>query len=261
MRVVHRRAITARGIVASLSWMMSSTMPSRAGVPQGIEARCLEETAVPGAYINPCMQDPSRVFEWPTTGRITIEQGAVGPGSTGAAVWTAGNSLSAFLATEGGAMVRGRRCIELGCGTGLCGIVAARLGATEVLLTDGNTLVCERARANVERNVQPSTACSVRLLTWSETVDTDLQGKFDVVLASDVLYQASAWRPLTLCAKELLRPGGSLLLAEAGHELTPAAASVTGFRACAEGAGLVVEEELEADSLGATLLLRARAVR
>ena len=79
----------------------------------------------------------------------------------------------------------------------------------------------------------------------------------DVVLTSDVLYQSAAWRPLATCVRELLRPKeGTLLLAEAGHEATPAESSVAGFQACAEGAGLRFDG-VERLGYGETLLVRA----
>ena len=54
----------------------------------------------------------------------------------------------------------------------------------------------------------------------------------------------------------LLRPGGELLLAEAGHELTPATATLPGFRAVAESSGLRWNGVEELGD-GQTLLVRA----
>ncbi len=44
------------------------------------------------------------------------------------------------------------RVQDLGCGTGLLGIAAARLGAAQVLALDENTLACQVARHNAIRN-------------------------------------------------------------------------------------------------------------
>lgn len=55
-----------------------------------------------------------------------------GPGCGGIA-WPAGQVLSNYLVHHG--PLQGRRILELGSGTGLVGLVAARLGA-EVIITD-----------------------------------------------------------------------------------------------------------------------------
>ena len=232
--------------------------------------RCAKEIAIQGAYVSECMRDPTRQFEWPNAGKLTIEQGSVGPGSTGAAVWQAGSVLSRHLVANP-SLVEGRKVIELGCGTGLCGMVAARLGASTVLLTDGVDPVLERAARNVERNglVEGSRGGSrsgvrTRKLLWGELpLDVELRGAFDVVLASDVLYQSSAWRGFAQTVSELLRPrDGILLLAEAGHENTPTMSTLAGFKVVADGAGLRVGDAFEADGSPAgsdALLITATA--
>lgn len=255
---MHVRRVVVRQLIGAF-------LPLAAWPPQASHAvtpdRCLQEVAIPGAYVSSCMRDSERSFDWASVGHVSIAQGEVGPGTTGAAVWTAGVSLASLLAREP-ELVKGKRILELGCGTGLCGIVAARLGAREVTLTDGNSDLLERVESNIAANlpnVPSSVDVRVRQLPWGEFVDSDLRGAYDVVLASDVLYQSSAWRPLAACIKELLRPKqGILLLTEAGHENTPAQASVLGFRAVAEGTGLSFGELVEL-SYGDTLLVRATA--
>lgn len=288
---IVRRAVLAVSSVA----LATIREPGHAAV----DARCAAEVAIPGAYLSVCMRDASRSFDLGTAGEVVIEQGDVGPGSTGAAVWGAGAALADALAAAPDA-VAGKSVVELGCGTGLCGIAAARLGARRVLLTDAeNEPVLARAARNVASNTRPGAGASVRPLPWGSLIDDELRGSADVVLAAvsarglergllgrahalptarpfprrlterepppphshtrqDVLYQSSGWRPLAQTAAELLRPGsGTLLLCEAGHEATPARATVDGFRAVAEGCGLAFwpEEALA----GGALLVRARA--
>ena len=60
--------------------------------------------------------------------------------ATGAAQWPAGTLLCDYLSAALGADgLRGARVVELGCGLGMCGIVAAALAGPSgsVLLTDG----------------------------------------------------------------------------------------------------------------------------
>ena len=160
---------------------------------------------------------------------------------TRGAIWPGGELLASFLTP---ALVRGRRVLELGCGTGLPGIVAARLGASRLVLTDGTAEVLARAKQNAASNLK-DVPWAAQQLNFGEVTPEDLAGKFDVLIASDVLYQSSGWRPLAQTAGELLAPNGVLLVAEAGHETSPADATLGGFRVVAEGSGLAFDEEPE----------------
>eukprot|EP00891_Asterochloris_glomerata_P003696 jgi/Astpho2/3696/Aster-04885 len=70
---------------------------------------------------------------------VTIREGALQDG-LGARVWAIAHTMCRHL-VDNPALVRGRRVLELGSGTGLCGIVAAKLGAAEVLMTDNEPKV------------------------------------------------------------------------------------------------------------------------
>lgn len=245
------RVDVARWTAFAVSVLFSTRAPA-AG-----DDRCWSEEPIPGAYVSACMADSSRRFAFAGTGTLIIEQGSVGPGSTGAAVWRAGEFMAGYLVANP-SLVRGKRVIELGCGTGLCGLVAARLGASRVLLTDGSDTVLERARRNIALNRLGSSSApgsdgtlSTRTLLWGGLVAEELRSEFDVVLASDVLYFTGAWRPLSETVHELLSPTGQLLLAEAGHDHLPAGVALAGFRSVAEPCGLRfyegVTESVDAD--------------
>ncbi|KAF5838415.1 hypothetical protein DUNSADRAFT_2884 [Dunaliella salina] len=65
---------------------------------------------------------------------VRIREGALGDG-LGAKVWTVAHMLCRVLAEHPG-FVQGRTLLEIGAGCGVCGIVAAKLGALRVDLTD-----------------------------------------------------------------------------------------------------------------------------
>jgi predicted nicotinamide N-methyase len=106
----------------------------------------------------------------------------------------------------------GQRVLELGCGLGLVAIGAALAGA-EVTATDYYEDALEFAALNVAEATGRTIA--TRMVNWVE-MPRDL-GKFDVVLASDVLYE-HRYAPLVAnaIATTLVR-GGEAIVADPGR--------------------------------------------
>jgi len=73
--------------------------------------------------------------------------------------------------------------LELGCGLGLPGIIAAKLGA-EVTLTDKACLLA-LAEENCQRN---NVDAGVAELSWGKEQHLEGWDAFDIILAADVLY-------------------------------------------------------------------------
>ncbi|GIW99707.1 MAG: SAM-dependent methyltransferase [Pirellulaceae bacterium] len=123
-----------------------------------------------------------------------------------AATWRAAEGLSRFLERL---PLRGRRVLELGCGSGRVGLAAAALGA-HVVLTDVVELALEVARLNtwqVRESVQ------ILPLLWGEQV-LSAEAPFPIIVASDVVYDPALFEPLEKCARAHLAPGGTLLVSE-----------------------------------------------
>lgn len=127
---------------------------------------------------------------------------------TGQAVWPSARVLCDYLTAQRDALLRGRVCVELGCGVGVCGLAARVLGASRVVLTDGDAVVLERARATAAANDVAIDGCSV--LRWGiDEADSLVAARalarehaIDVLLASDVLYGPSEARLVLGCAGE-----------------------------------------------------------
>ncbi len=95
--------------------------------------------------------------------------------------WPSSIALAERLASESGA---GRRLLELGCGVGLVAAVAAWRGF-DVTATDYYADALEFVRFNAAQNGERPPA--TRLVDWRDFPENI--GRFDVVVASDVLYE------------------------------------------------------------------------
>ena len=134
---------------------------------------------------------------------------------TGTYAWPGGVALARYL-VGAPATVRGRRVLELGCGTGAAGIMAKWLGARKVLLTDGSPAVLKNTEINVKRNARGGTAVS--RLRWGYGDDIARAGRkqWDLVIAAEVGYQRETLPALLDTIAALLADDGRALL-----QLTP----------------------------------------
>uniref|UniRef100_A0A7S1Y3T4 Calmodulin-lysine N-methyltransferase n=1 Tax=Grammatophora oceanica TaxID=210454 RepID=A0A7S1Y3T4_9STRA len=157
--------------------------------------------------------------------------------STGLTLWTASPRLCEYLvttttnnnqqhhqATTPIEFIRNRRVLELGAGLGLCGIVAHKLGAKQVVLTDGDTDTLKEMKQNVEANCRSAISASGGIvaetitchqLRWGHRLDEfrERHGTFDTILAADVVYLEEMLHPLFDTVVKLLdRDRGRFLL-------------------------------------------------
>jgi predicted nicotinamide N-methyase len=139
-------------------------------------------------------------------------------------IWPSALALAERLAREVG---RGRRLLELGCGVGYIAGIAVRRGF-RVTATDYYSEACEFTEVNARRN--GLSIPETRIVDWRD-YPTDLQG-FDVVVASDVLYEKTYCEIVTRCIRQSLAANGVAWLTD--PQRTRAAA----FPAAAEQAGL-----------------------
>ncbi len=122
-------------------------------------------------------------------------------------LWPSAVALGRFLVQEKLAGP-GTEVTEIGCGLGLAGIVAGRLGGL-VTFTDYLPEALALARHNWNRNVQGK--ARFQTMDWREP-DPALAA--DLILAADVAYEARAFDPLPHAFHTLCRPGGTIILTE-----------------------------------------------
>lgn len=125
-------------------------------------------------------------------------------------VWPSARGLSRYL-FEKAALRTGTRVLELGCGLALPSFVAARLGA-QVVATDFHPEV----RVFIEKNsALNGVTVEYREQDWR---DLDLpQERFEVVMASDVLYEKEHPRDLVAGVLRWVEPNGRVFLADPGR--------------------------------------------
>jgi len=123
------------------------------------------------------------------------------------------------------------RVLELGCGLALPSLVLLGRGI-DVVATDYYDDALLFAGANARRNGLPDLVAS--LLDW-RSLPADL-GRFETVVAADVLYEARNIASFTAALAVLLADDGEVLLADPDRKHLPA------FLEAARGAGWRVSE-------------------
>jgi predicted nicotinamide N-methyase len=125
-----------------------------------------------------------------------------------AAAWDSVFAVAACLSAED---LSGQCVLDLGCGMGLAGAVAAARGASVIIMADAAPSALLFARLNAwpwrERT-------RVRRLDWR--VD-HLGRRFHRIIGSDILYDREEWPYLECFWREHLAAGGFLLLGEPGR--------------------------------------------
>jgi 2-polyprenyl-3-methyl-5-hydroxy-6-metoxy-1,4-benzoquinol methylase len=101
--------------------------------------------------------------------------------------------------------------LDLGCGMGLSGTIAAALGA-RVLFADIEPPALLFARLN---SLPWASRVRARKLNWR----TDrLDERFDLIIGADILYERAQWEYQEPFLRHHLAPGGNVLLGEPGRQ-------------------------------------------
>jgi SAM-dependent methyltransferase len=130
------------------------------------------------------------------------------------------------------------RCLELGSGTGLAGIAVFKYYESsssptvfDLVLTDNSESALKLCRLNCHQNGLDETkddrlhSFEVEQLEWGNALvmSSGTTRVFDVVLATDVIYDIDAWKPLLVTARKSLPPngGGHLLVSHLPRAALP----------------------------------------
>jgi predicted nicotinamide N-methyase len=97
--------------------------------------------------------------------------------------WAGGQALARYI-LDNPDVVRGKRVLDIGAGSGLVALAAARCGAAHVLAADIDAHACAAIRLNAAAN-----GCNVAV-TEDDVIGT--RGDWEVILVGDLFYE----RPL-----------------------------------------------------------------
>jgi predicted nicotinamide N-methyase len=147
-------------------------------------------------------------------------------------LWNSGLQLADFIEGDGKWDVRGKKVLELGAGTGLAGLVAARAGAEEVILTDYPAPeVVANIKKNVEKNIPEDMRvakegkgpnCWVHGHEWGEVSEDDSfvrdhKASFDIILVADCLWMPWQHANLMKSISWFLKPDGKAWVVAGFH--------------------------------------------
>ena len=151
-----------------------------------------------------------------------------------AEVWPSSIALARAVSAR---TLGGRRVLELGCGLGLPSVVAA-LGGARVLATDWSAEAVRAAARNAEVN---GTALATGRVAWDEPGPLLDGAPWDLVLASDVLYEQRMVDALLALLPRLVDARGEVWLADPGRvpaeRFLEAAAATWSIRSTRDAAG------------------------
>jgi 16S rRNA G1207 methylase RsmC len=100
----------------------------------------------------------------------------------------------------------GRTFVEIGCGLGLVGVVAASLGH-DVTMTEHDPHALAFARANALLN--GLAGLRVMPLDWNQPGPDE---HFDFIIGSEIIYHERDFDPIRGMFERLLKPGGEIIL-------------------------------------------------
>lgn len=109
--------------------------------------------------------------------------------------------------------LQGKSFLDIGCGSGLFSIAAARLGCYPVVGVDIDPLSVRVAKENAERAGLGDTALSFYQASVLDSKQMAALGRYDVVYAWGVLHHTGAMYEAIRAAVQRLNPGGWFVIA------------------------------------------------
>lgn len=164
--------------------------------------------------------------------------------------WAGGQALSRYL-LDNPALVAGRRVLDLGAGSGLQAIAAAKAGAARVLAADIDRLALVACRLNAETNGVALDVAADNLLARAP------DPAWDVVLVGDLYYERQLADAVTAYIDAAAHNGSLILIGDPQRSYFPR----TKFEAVAEYQVPVTRELEDAEIKRTAVWRQGPAVR
>ena len=137
---------------------------------------------------------------------LSSDLGRAWGGTCGSTLWAAGPALLTWISdhSELQKLFEGRNVLELGAGLGFTGMALVLAGASHCILTD---LPEQQGLLELNASANPiiSDRVTCQTLIWGEAIPTEiLCGNWEVIVATDVIYDSSALAPLAHTLSSLL---------------------------------------------------------
>jgi predicted nicotinamide N-methyase len=128
-------------------------------------------------------------------------------------LWAGGAALARHVLAEPG-VVRGLRVLDLGAGSGVVGIAAARAGAARVIAAEIDSYGAAAIGLNAALN-------DVRLEVVTQDICALPPPEVDLILAGDVFYAADVARRVTAWLRRCAAGGIAVLVGDPGRAYLP----------------------------------------
>ncbi|MDW3204967.1 MAG: 50S ribosomal protein L11 methyltransferase [Alphaproteobacteria bacterium] len=150
--------------------------------------------------------------------------------------WAGGQALGRYL-LDNPSVVRGRKVLDFGAGSGMVAIAAAMAGAFDVIAADIDPVAAEAMRLNAELN-------DVHLDILTEDVIGSTDPDFEVVLIGDVFYDKGLADLVLPWLRELEVLGRTVLIGDPGRFYLPSMGMERVARYASETTGLMEDTDL-----------------
>ena len=150
--------------------------------------------------------------------------------------WAGGQALGRYL-LDNPSVVRGRKVLDFGAGSGMVAIAAALAGAFDVIAADIDPVAAEAMRLNAELN-------DVHLDILTEDVIGSTDPNFEVVLIGDVFYDKGLADLVLPWLRELEALGRTVLIGDPGRFYLPSMGMERVARYASETTGLMEDTDL-----------------
>ncbi|XP_073989317.1 histidine protein methyltransferase 1 homolog [Rhodnius prolixus] len=131
----------------------------------------------------------------------------------GLKIWECTYDVANYLCNQNRILLSGKHVLDLGCGLGILGILAYKLGAANVHYQDYNEGIIKHLTIpNVMINGEKIEKSRFWSGDWKNFIEVnDL--KYDVILTSETIYNPRNQKKLLEALKTLLKPDGTIILA------------------------------------------------